>query len=377
MKKFRYYAAAGFLAIAMANLTGCAAQASYFRLEPSLTRDMASFGGVEYVPLARLCDAYGFECKWDSFIKTATIQKASGRIVLRAGSDSILVNGEEKRLEKPVVFNAGAVFVPVSFAKNNLAPLIGVAPAERPAEAVAPKLYTIRTVVIDAGHGGKDVGATGKKYRLREKDMALELARKLRALLEKAGIRVIMTRERDNFVPLPGRTEIANKAGADLFVSVHINASRTRSLRGFECYYLSNATDDSARALEALENASLKTGEGAAIEHSARLDKTLWDMALTEGRLESGELASYICDSVENSLAIGNRGTKSARFYVLKYARMPSVLVEAGYLSNRYEEKMLKEPQFLDRMAEAIAKGMLRYREEYERTEGFTKNASR
>jgi len=373
MKISRYWAAACLLAAMLTNLTGCATQGAYFRLEPSLNKDITTFSGCEYLPLAKLCDAYGLKCEWDGYARTATIRKAKDRIVMRAGSSTILVNGEDKRLERPVVLNAGAVFVPVSFAKN-LAPLVGARPVERPAGEAAPKLYTIRTIVIDAGHGGKDVGATGKRYRLREKDMALELARKLRDILERNGIRVIMTRDRDTYVSLSRRAEIANQAGADLFVSIHINASRSRSLRGFECYYLSNATDDNARALEAFENASLKTDDEAAIEHSARLDKTLWDMALTENRLESGELASYICDSVDKSLAIGNRGTKSARFYVLKYTRMPSVLVETGYLSNRYEEKMLKSAQFLDRMADAVAKGILRYREEYEKTEGFTKN---
>jgi N-acetylmuramoyl-L-alanine amidase len=143
-------------------------------------------------------------------------------------------------------------------------------------------------------------------------------------------------------------------------------------MRGFECYYLSNATDDNARALEAFEDSSLKLGGGADAMRSSQLDKTLWDMSLTENRMESGELAGYICSSVGEGLAIKNRGVRTARFYVLKHTMIPSVLVEAGYLSNRQEELELKDPAVLDRLAEAVARGILRYRKRYEETEGFT-----
>jgi N-acetylmuramoyl-L-alanine amidase len=165
---------------------------------------------------------------------------------------------------------------------------------------------------------------------------------------------------------------MANKSGADLFVSIHVNASRSKAMNGFECYYLSDATDDNARALEAAENAALKLDEGTVAERSPGLDKTLWDMALTENRLESAELASAICDSVEDSLAIRNRGVRSARFYVLKETRVPGVLVEMGYLSNKYEGLKFKDNEFLDRIIKAVARGIIEYKKRYETTEGFT-----
>lgn len=369
---YKYYTVIGIMVILIGGLTGCATQASYFRLDSSLQKDIRVLNGAQYVPLIRLCDVYGLECRWDSFIKTATLQKRSNNIVLRADSDRVLINGAERRLEGAVIFNGGAVFVPISFVKNNLGPIIGAVPAERIPEAEIPRKALIRTIVVDPGHGGKDPGAIGRRARLMEKYMTLAVARKLRERLEGSGLRVIMTRNDDTFIPLSKRAEIANHNGADLFVSVHINSSRARSMRGFECYYLSNATDDNARALEAFENSSLKMGEEASAEHSKQLDKTLWDMTLTENRLESAELASSICDSVEGSLAIGNRGIRSARFYVLKYTHMPSILVEAGYISNKYEEMKLRDPQFLDRLANAIAEGILKYKKEFERTGGFT-----
>lgn len=354
-------------------MSGCATQGSYFRLEASLTKDVRTFNSVGYLPLIKLCDVYGLKYKLDNYINTATIEKENNKIILRSGSDTMFVNGSRRRLEAPVLMNAGALFVPVSFAKNTLAPIVGVAPAEEIPEAEISKRYIIKTIVIDAGHGGKDVGAVGRRFHLREKNMALELAHKIKEKLSGSGIRVIMTRSDDTFIPLARRAKIANQSGADLFVSVHINASRTKSLSGFECYYLSNTTDDNARALEAYENASIKIWGEAQIEHSKRLDRTLWDMALTENRLESAELASSICSSVSENFTMGNRGIRAARFYVLKYTRMPAVLVEAGYISNKYEELKLKDSEFLDKIADAVSQGILRYKRQYEKTEGFTR----
>ena len=355
-------------------IAGCAAQAPYLKLDPSLNKDIRVFNDIQYVPLLKLCEAYSLDWKWDSFMRTAVITK-NGRIILRAGSDRILVNENEKKLSSPVVFTNGTVYVPTSFVRSDLGFIAGVRPLEKAVKVTTAKpagKYTIRTIVLDAGHGGKDAGAVGRRLRIRERDLTLAIAKKLRNILEDNGIKVIMTRDSDVFIPLPERSRIANSSGADLFVSVHVNASRSRSLNGFECYYLSEATDDNARALEAFENATLKTDEGTVLQHSSTLDKTLWDMKLTENRRESAELANYICKSVENNLITRNRGTRTARFYVLKYTRIPSVLVETGYISNKFEELKFKEEGYSDRVADVIAKGILSYKDEYERTEGFT-----
>ncbi|MDP3790764.1 MAG: N-acetylmuramoyl-L-alanine amidase [Candidatus Omnitrophota bacterium] len=355
-------------------VAGCAAQAPYLKLDQSLNKDMRVFNDVQYVPLLRLCEAYGIDWKWDSFMRTAIITK-NGRIILRAGSDRIIINENEKKLSSPVVLTNGIVYVPTSFVRNDLGFIVTARAQETAVKTPIAKSigrYAIRTIVLDAGHGGKDPGAIGRRLRIKERDITLAIAKKLRNILEDNGIKVIMTRDSDVFIPLQGRARLANSSGADLFVSVHVNASRSRSLNGFECYYLSEATDDNARAIEAFENATLKLDEETILEHSTTLDKTLWDMKLTENRRESAELASYICRSVENSLITRNRGTKTARFYVLKYTRIPSVLVETGYISNKFEELKFRDPGYADRMAEVIAKGVLSYKNEYERTEGFT-----
>ncbi|MDO8525133.1 MAG: N-acetylmuramoyl-L-alanine amidase [Candidatus Omnitrophota bacterium] len=371
---YKYFRIILSIICAVAFLSGCAAQVSHFRLDASLAKDIRMLDGSGYIALDKICDFYSLDYKYDSFTRTATIHKGLNRLIIRAEGERALVNGEMVKLDKPAALNGNILFVPLSFVRNNLGPVIGyTVPARLPAEEARPKKWAIRTIIIDPGHGGSDPGAIGRRRRVKEKDLTLRLARKLKYLLEAADIKAVMTRDSDIFIPLPRRSEIANKSAADLFVSVHINASRNKGMRGFECYYLSNATDDNARALEAFENSSLKVDEEASAEHSRSLDKTLWDMTLTENRLESAELAGYICDSVDESLLIGNRGIRSARFYVLKHTNLPAVLVETGYMSNKFEELKLKDPDFLDRMAEAIAKGILRYKKEYERTEGFTK----
>lgn len=354
-------------------LAGCATQSAYFRLDSTLQKEIRVFGKTDYLSLDRVCDTYGITREWDPYIQTALLRKGSNTIVIRAGGDRILLNGNFEKIDKPILLREGVVFVPVSFVREKIGPIALSAPAQRrePPQREDRKFF-VKTIVIDAGHGGHDAGAISRRMRLREKNLALKLAKKLKSNLEREGFKVIMTRDRDIYVPLKKRAAIANNSGADLFVSVHINASRSRSLSGFECYYLSNATDDNARAVEALENASLRLGESAAAEHSSALDKTLWDMALTENRAESAGLAGYICDAVGNASVIKVRGVKSARFYVLKYTRMPSVLIETCYMSNIYDEKKLKDEAFLDKMADAYTKGILKYRGEYERTGGFT-----
>ncbi len=376
MRSYTEYKAI-FIFLAALFIAGCASQAPYLKFDPSLNTDIRVYENVQYVPLIRLCETYGIEWKWDSFIRTAVIKHKNGNIILRPGSDRILVNGEERKLGSPVLFNNGVVFVPVTFVKKDLGLIVAPrALAEKGFEKIpevrVPGKYSIKAIVIDAGHGGKDPGAIGRRTGIRERDLTLSVAKKLKRVLEDNGIRVIMTRDSDEFISLPERVKMANSSGADLFVSIHINASRSRSMSGFECYYLSEATNDNARALEAFENATLKTDEGTVVEHSSDLDKTLWDMKLTENRRESAQLAGDICNAVDNSLVARNRGVKTARFYVVKFTRIPSVLVEVGYLSNKFEELKLKDDSYADRMADVIAKGILTYKNKYERTEGFT-----
>jgi N-acetylmuramoyl-L-alanine amidase len=354
---------------------GCAGQGPYLKLDPTLQADIRVFESVQYVPLMRICEAYSLDCKWDSVTRVAVIAK-NGNIILRAGSDRILVNGNERKLTTPVVFTNSTVYVPTGFVRNDLALIVRALPVEKVPEKIpaarAPGKYAIKKIIIDPGHGGKDPGAIGRRSKIRERDLTLAISKKLKRILEDHGITVLMTRDRDVFVSLPRRVRAANLSGADLFISIHINASRSRMMNGFECYYLSEATDDNARAVEAFENASLDPDEGTVLEHYKGLDKTLWDIKLTENRRESAELASDICKAVDASLAARSRGIKTAKFYVLKWTRIPAVLVEAGYISNKFEELKFRDERYIDRITDVIAKGVLAFKDKYERTEGFT-----
>ncbi len=224
----------------------------------------------------------------------------------------------------------------------------------------------IKTIVIDPGHGGKDPGAIGPKG-VKEKNIVLEIARQLaRYLTNNLNCRVIMTRTSDIFIPLAQRTEIANQKKADLFISIHANASLRKSTRGFEIYFLSErATDDEAQAVANIENSVLGLEEG--YEKSSDLYKILRDMRINEYVNESSEACSFISKSVSKKGGLINRGVKQAGFHVLRGAQMPAVLIETAFISNPAEERELRKRGFQYMMAKIIYEGIKDYKSWAER----------
>ncbi len=218
---------------------------------------------------------------------------------------------------------------------------------------------TVRRVVIDPGHGGKDPGAIGPTG-LKEKAVTLKVARLLRAKLrQKLGCEVIITRNRDIFLPLEQRTAIANTRGADLFVSIHTNASPRRRAYGVETYYLNFTTDEEAMRVAARENAVSQKSIG-------QLRRILKEIMLTAKVQESSRLATCIQKDLVSHLRsrysrIKDHGVKQAPFFVLIGAQMPAVLVEISFISNPREERRLKSEKYLDSVAEGIARGIVRY----------------
>jgi N-acetylmuramoyl-L-alanine amidase len=223
-------------------------------------------------------------------------------------------------------------------------------------ESVAAQLgLKVRRVVIDPGHGGKDTGAIGS-HGLREKDVALAIARKLAARLRAQGLSVVLTRDRDIFVPLDDRTRIANEAHADLFVSIHCNASRKRHLSGVETWTLNVASSRYAARLAAFENASDQ-------RTVSDLRLILADLATKANASDARELASSVQTSLVRNLrsrvgSVRDNGVKQALFYVLLGTHMPSILVETAFLSNPEEERRLRSTSYQDGTAEAIARGV-------------------
>lgn len=219
----------------------------------------------------------------------------------------------------------------------------------------------VKTVIIDPGHGGKDPGAIGITG-LQEKDVTLRVARQVRDILRHKGYKVILTRSDDTFIPLEERTAIANTKDGDLFISIHANSAPNAKAYGLETYYLSLATTPEERAAAALENAS------SALQLSA-LQDILSDLMKNTKINESAKMAKVMQRAVVNGLqqrypGIKNLGVKKAPFIVLIGANMPSVLTEIGFVSNKSEEKRLRQASYLKHLAQHIAHGI----ESYSRT---------
>ncbi len=231
--------------------------------------------------------------------------------------------------------------------------------------------YKITTIVIDPGHGGKDPGAIGRGGT-REKDIVLAIAKELKRLLsERLGIRVVLTRTGDYFVPLRERTARANNERADLFVSIHANAALGRARGGgFETYFHSLALTKEAKAVARRENAVIRLEKGSRRAMS-QAEFILWDMAHNVFMHESNELAILVQEEMDKKSRLRNRGVRQAHFYVLSGADMPSILVEVAFISNPKEENMLRNPNFQKRMAEGIYNAIALYKRNYERSMGL------
>lgn len=215
-------------------------------------------------------------------------------------------------------------------------------------------------IVIDPGHGGKEQGAVGPTG-IKEKDICLAIAKELEKLINESGLRAILTRSRDCNISLEERTAIANRYQADLFISIHANASPRPSTRGIETYFLSlEASDDEARMVAVLENKAFGF-EGKAIEELGDLEFILWDMAQTEYLEESSQLAELIQVYLVQFLNSEDRGVKQAPFYVLMGVAMPAVLVEVGFISNPLEGERLSSGYIQEKTARALLKGILSF----------------
>ncbi len=222
-------------------------------------------------------------------------------------------------------------------------------------------LRPVRTVIIDPGHGGRDPGATGYQG-LREKDVALRLARALGKELATKGFRVVYTREDDRTIGLEERTAIAEANRGDVFVSLHANSAPRRSVSGIETYYLDQENERHSLRVAAREN-------GIDRDQVNDLQKTLTRLRVSEASVHSRRLATFVHRQVVTGVGgkygkIRDLGVKKGPFYVLFLSNMPAILVEAGFLTNRREARRLRNGDYLDGIAAQIATGLVRYRDE-------------
>ena len=234
-------------------------------------------------------------------------------------------------------------------------------------EAGRGGMQPLRLIVLDAGHGGHDSGATGPSGVM-EKDVVLDVTRRVARLVENGlGVKVALSRDSDVFVPLRERTNFANKQGADLFVSIHANAHPQAVSEGVETFFLSSeASDNAARQVAATENNVVQLESAASRRQGDVLKSILWDLAQSEFQEESSFMAETVQDSMSKSLNLVSRGVKQAGFYVLGGAAMPAILIEVGFLTNRKEEKKLATPEHREALARAIYAGLAEYKRRYD-----------
>ena len=227
--------------------------------------------------------------------------------------------------------------------------------------------WLLDTVVLDAGHGGKDPGAVGK-YGTKEKDVVLDITKRAGRLLEKSGIKVVYTRDEDVFVPLLDRTKIANDANGKLFVSIHTNANKNRKVQGFETFLLRPGKSEDAIEVASRENSVINLEEFTdRYEELTGEALIMATMAQSMFMKESEDLASIMQMELDKKLDTPNRGVKQAGFYVLIGASMPNALVEVGFISNPSEEKRLRQSAHKEKIAEAIYQAIKHFKHSREK----------
>jgi N-acetylmuramoyl-L-alanine amidase len=251
--------------------------------------------------------------------------------------------------------------------------IIDVYPKKTSTPPPPPKLKTsmirqlglgIQRVVIDPGHGGKDPGCIGKN-KLQEKEIVLDVSLRLKKLLESLGLEVILTRETDIYLAPESRTVIANQKQADLFISIHANASRNRKISGVETFFLNFNQDPSVIETAARENAT-------SAKNISTMGDTIKRILQNTKIPESKELAQIIQKNLVNTLSqkhrgVNNLGVKGGPFWVLIGAEVPSVLTEISFLSNATEEQRLGKAEYRQLIAQGIYQGIIAYKSSLEK----------
>jgi N-acetylmuramoyl-L-alanine amidase len=284
------------------------------------------FGG-DYVRLGEWCDAAGYALKWNRRDREIELT-GPARLNLEVDSRKLEINGVTVLLSLPVVNHNGVALISAADVRTTLEPIL------------FPKKTAkrIKTICLDPGHGGKDTGkAVGSDY---EKKYTLLLARATAEMLRREGFKVILTREADEAIELPERPLRAEREGADLFVSLHYNAGEP-GVRGLEVFCLTPAGLASSNEGGGPSGQSSETGNGQDERNVL--------------------LAFELQKSVTRGLRLEDRGMKRARFEVLREARQPAVLIEGGFLSNPADAKNIFDPNYRQRMAQAIVSGILAY----------------
>jgi N-acetylmuramoyl-L-alanine amidase len=324
-------------------------------------RGAALPSAVNYVPLADVATALHLQWAVDPATRVHSFQGPGLVGALCPGIAMLLVNGQYRLLGGPVLYLDGQTQVPSEI--TEMLRSQAAQPTEPPRE-VAPIIPRIKkrepcTIVVDAGHGGKDPGAIGPTG-LQEKEIALDVATKLKSLLSLQGHQVILTRSTDRFLALKERTDICRREQPDLFVAIHFNANSNRSITGFESYY-----SDSVLTLDTKDGRGVEPGDLNRRRKETQTvvsgeDTGFFDtLFLQEFHHEGKRLAASLQRALTEAIAEEpNRGVRPAPYYVVRYSQAPAALVELGFLSNGPTEKLLRTPAHRNRLAEALCRGI-------------------
>lgn len=296
--------------------------------------------GRPYVDLTTVGKSFGMQSYWLAGYKTFRLRSQWTTIDVGKNGRTLSINRLPIYLGFPTVESKGQLFIATADYQKVLQPIL------------TPQVFQnrpgIRRIVIDAGHGGKDSGARNEAYGLLEKHLTLDVARRLKSLLEQSGFEVVMTRDSDVYIPLAQRPKVANRAKADLFVSLHFNAAGSSTASGFESYALTPQHQASSKYPRPTSKDAIRYPGN---------DQDPWNTLITY--------------HLERSLVAGlggpDRGIKRARWSVLKDLNCPGVLTELGFVSHAETAKQLRTPVFRQKLAQSLYEGIVAYRKRLQR----------
>jgi len=361
---------------------------------------ITSADGTDRVALSDLNRLGGLDNSFDIITQRGRFYRGTRTAVYQVGLAAALFNGTLKKYSRPVLRREGDVLFPVEFAEDLLREfypdhtiarkdrliVIAAAKAERadpiarekPPASVRDETPPVRDrigfIIIDAGHGGKDPGAIGRGG-LHEKTITLSVARRLESHLKAnlKGVRIVLTRNSDTFIELATRTRIANAHLREnengVFISIHVTASISPRISGFETYYLSpNASNEEARATAALENDVVVLEEKSHRKSYDDIEHMEAFMLTAQIQRESALLAECVQSGMDNTVSeFKSRGVKKADFFVLRGSLMPAALVEIGYITNQREAQELRKRAYQEKIARGIGNGVISFIKKYER----------
>jgi N-acetylmuramoyl-L-alanine amidase len=320
----------------------------------------------DYVSLAEVVTAFGLRLTVDPVTHRHQVAGKGLDAALCPGMRRMLLNGRLLVLPYPVVYLDGETQIPNEvaefFRKESPIPPVPLPPIPPKDVPIQPTKKTPKTIILDPGHGGRDPGAEGTGG-LQEKEITLDVAQQLRKLLELKGHRVIMTRSGDGFPALDDRTDLCRKTQPHVFVSLHVNAAKDRSIRGFETYYRETPLKMDPENPKAPTPGDLERRMGG--QSSKAMSAALpfvYDLYFDEFQSESERLAQCIHSALLKAFPeVPNRGVRKHNWHVVRWSQSAAVLVEMDFISNPGTERNMKTSKHRRKLAEALFQGLDAY----------------